>query len=93
MGTAWPRTADKIDITIKDANAAVNTTTRGCFIAMRAAMRNVLSPISENRIMIKERVKECHGELIVPDISSSSSSLNFSGGPRVSSSSSSCLSS
>ena len=46
---------------IKAAKAAEKTTRRGCFMAIRAAMRNVLSPISEKIIIDKERRKECRG--------------------------------
>src|SRR3954447_23478390 len=44
---------------IKALNAAVKTTRRGWRIAMRAATRNVLSPISETRIIVKEKTREC----------------------------------
>jgi hypothetical protein len=46
---------------IRAAKAAEKTRRRGCFMAMSAAIKNVLSPISENRIMVKERTKECRG--------------------------------
>ena len=46
---------------IRAAKAAEKTTKRGCFIAMRAAMRKVLSPISENIIIDRERRKEWSG--------------------------------
>ena len=65
VGTAWPRTADKIVITIRAGNAAENTNSGGYFIAMSAAMRKVLSPISENTIMVRERRKECRGRIKV----------------------------
>ena len=42
-------------------NAAVKTTRRGCFIAMRAAIKKVLSPISEKIIIVRERRKEWRG--------------------------------
>ena len=44
--------------------AAENTTKRGCFIAINAAMRKVLSPISEKMIIVRERTKECNGWMI-----------------------------
>ena len=61
VGTAWPSTADRIVIAISAVNAAENTTKRGCFIAINAAMRKVLSPISEKMIIVRERTKECNG--------------------------------
>lgn len=42
-------------------NAAENTTRREWRIAMRAAMRKVLSPISEKMIIVKERINEWNG--------------------------------
>jgi hypothetical protein len=41
-------------MTNKLANAPENTVNRGCLVAMMAAMRNVLSPISETRIKVKD---------------------------------------
>lgn len=64
VGTAWPSTAERIVIAIRAVKAAENTTSRGCFIAMRAAIRKVLSPISENMIIVRERTKECNGCMI-----------------------------
>lgn len=61
VGTAWPRIAERIDMTMREPRAAEKTRKRGCFIAMRAAMRKVLSPISEKMIMMKERRKEWKG--------------------------------
>ena len=49
---------------INAANAAENTISRGCFMAIRAAMRKVLSPISEKMIIVRERTKECKGCMI-----------------------------
>ncbi len=46
---------------IRALKAAEKTTNRGCFMAMSAAMRNVLSPISEKMIMANERTKEWRG--------------------------------
>jgi hypothetical protein len=43
---------------IRALKAAENTTKRGCLIAIRAATRNVLSPISETMIMVKEKTRE-----------------------------------
>lgn len=48
-------------ITIRAVKAAEKTRRRGCFIAMRAAIRKVLSPISENKIIVRERMKEWRG--------------------------------
>jgi len=42
-----------------EANAAENTTPRGYRIAIKAAIRNVLSPNSEIIIMINENTKPC----------------------------------
>lgn len=58
VGTAWPRTAERMVITINAENAAEKTTMRGCFIAINAAIKKVLSPISENMIMVKDKTKE-----------------------------------
>lgn len=46
------------------ANAAEKTTMRGWRMAMRAAIRNVLSPTSEKRIIERDRTKECNGWMI-----------------------------
>lgn len=64
VGTAWPKTADKTVMTSKAEKAAEKTTRRGCRIAIRAATRNVLSPISEKIIMVNDRISECNGEII-----------------------------
>jgi len=45
-----------------EANAAENTTPRGCRIAINAAIRNVLSPNSEIIIIINENTKACTGD-------------------------------
>ena len=58
VGTAWPRIAERMVMQMRADNAAVKTTRRGCFIAMRAAIRKVLSPISEKIIIVRERRKE-----------------------------------
>ena len=46
---------------MRAAKAAEKTIRRGCFIAISAAIRNVLSPISEKIIIVRERTKECSG--------------------------------
>lgn len=74
VGTAWPRTADKTVMVISALKAAENTTRRSCFIAMSAATRNVLSPTSEKRIMVRERTKEWKGR-IMPSCSSATGVL------------------
>ena len=51
-------------MTNKAAKAAVNTSKGGYFIAMSAATRKVLSPISEKMIMVKASKKECRGWII-----------------------------
>lgn len=48
-------------IRIRAVKAAEKTRRRGCFIAINAAMRKVLSPTSEKMIMVKERRKEWRG--------------------------------
>lgn len=61
VGTAWPRMAERMVMHMRAENAAVKTTRRGCFMAIRAAIRKVLSPISEKIIIVKESKKECSG--------------------------------
>lgn len=61
VGTAWPRTAERIVMAMRAVKAAEKTSRRGCFMAISAAIRKVLSPISENTIIVKERRKECRG--------------------------------
>lgn len=46
---------------MRAVKAAEKTISRGCFIAIRAAIKKVLSPISEKMIIVKERTKECRG--------------------------------
>jgi hypothetical protein len=48
-------------MTMRAEKAAEKTRRRGCRMAMSAATRNVLSPISEKMIMVKERMKEWNG--------------------------------
>lgn len=71
VGTAWPRTAERIVMAIRAVKAAENTRRRGCFMAMRAAIRKVLSPISENMIIVKERRKEWRGCIKEPGVAAS----------------------
>jgi len=78
VGTAWPRTAERTVITKRAEKAALKTRRRSCFIAMRAAIKKVLSPISEKRIMVRERRKEWRG-WIIPSFPSSSMLANFDG--------------
>lgn len=52
-------------MTTREDRAAVKTRNRECFMAIKAAMRKVLSPTSEKRIMMNERRKECIGAEIV----------------------------
>lgn len=61
LGTTWPKKADKTDITKRDEKAPANTTSRECFIAMMAAIKNVLSPISDTMIIKNESIKPCCG--------------------------------
>lgn len=55
--TTFPNAALNILITNKLANAPLKTVRRGCRVAMMTAMRNVLSPISETRIMVRDWVR------------------------------------
>jgi hypothetical protein len=57
-------------MTIKAEKAAEKTRRRGCRIAMRAATRNVLSPISEKMIIVKDRINEWNGWITPPASSS-----------------------
>jgi hypothetical protein len=57
-GTACPRKAERTVITIRAEKAAEKTSSRGCRIAINAATRNVLSPISENIIIVKDSMNE-----------------------------------
>ncbi len=52
VGTACPRTAERMVMAMRALRAAENTTRRSCFMAMSAATRKVLSPISEKMIMV-----------------------------------------
>lgn len=61
VGTACPRTAERIVIVNSAESAAEKTSNLACFMAISAAMRNVLSPISENRIIVSDRTKEWNG--------------------------------
>ena len=61
VGTACPSTALRMVMARRAVRAAEKTTNRGCFIAIKAAIRNVLSPISENMIIVRESTKECSG--------------------------------
>lgn len=74
VGTAWPRTAERIVMAIRAVKAAEKTRKRGCFMAMRAAIRKVLSPISENMIIVKERRKEWRGCIREPGVAASNGS-------------------
>ena len=48
--------------------AALKTWRRGYFIAIRAAIRKVLSPISEKRIIVRDRTKEWRGSMRVAGV-------------------------
>jgi hypothetical protein len=54
-------------MTAKDANAAAKTTLRGCFIAINAAIKNVLSPSSEMMIIVNDSINECSGAEAIPE--------------------------
>ncbi len=53
---------------IRAVKAAEKTMNRGCFIAIKAAIKNVLSPISEKMIIARERTKECSGWMIEAEL-------------------------
>ena len=61
VGTACPSRAERTVMTIMAEKADVKTTIRGFRIAMSAATIKVLSPISDTRIMVKDRRRECSG--------------------------------
>jgi hypothetical protein len=50
VGSRYPSEADNADMSSREAKAPEKTMRRGWRIANKAAMRNVLSPISETRI-------------------------------------------
>lgn len=58
VGTAWPRRAERTVMRANAQAAAEKTTTRGCLMAIRAATRKVLSPISERTIIVNETTRE-----------------------------------
>lgn len=58
--------AERTVMVMSAEKAAEKTRRRGWRIAINAATRNVLSPISENRIMVKERNNECIGLMTFP---------------------------
>ena len=57
-GTACPRTAESTVITMSAEKAAEKTSSRGSRMAINAATRNVLSPISEKIIIVNASMKE-----------------------------------
>ena len=59
MGRRWPISAERMDMTTREPNAPAKTSSRGWRIARMAAIRKVLSPISENIIMAKDCSKIC----------------------------------
>ena len=59
FGAAHPMTADRAVIVAKAASAPEKTVTRECFIAMMAAMKKVLSPISDARIIPHDLRNPC----------------------------------
>ena len=52
---------------MRAVKAAEKTISRGCFIAIKAAIKKVLSPISEKIIIVSERTKECSGWMRVAE--------------------------
>ena len=73
VGRRWPIAAERMDMKTREPNAPAKTNSRGWRMARMAAMRNVLSPISENIIIAKDWSK-ASGPL-----SSLSSSSSFVG--------------
>jgi hypothetical protein len=65
-GTVWPRRAERTVMTMSAEKAAEKTSSRGCRMAIKAATRNVLSPISEKMIMVKESRNEWNGCITPP---------------------------
>ena len=71
----------------RDANAAAKTTPLGWDIAIKAAIRNVLSPNSEMMIIANEKTNECKGfeaspeENVVSDPSKSNIECNGDNSP------------
>lgn len=61
VGTAWPSKAERTVMVTSAEKAAVKTSILSWRMAMSAATRKVLSPISEKSIMVKERRRECMG--------------------------------
>ena len=61
VGSVWPRKEESTVMTQRAEKAAEKTRRGGCFMAIRQATRKVLSPISEKRIMVRERMKEWKG--------------------------------
>jgi len=59
VGSRWPIAADRMDMTTREPNAPAKTSIRGWRMARMAAMRKVLSPISEMRIMEKDWTRAC----------------------------------
>ena len=59
-------------MTIMAGKEAEKTSSGECFMAMRAATRKVLSPISEKMIMVKARTKEWRGCISVAGTDSGS---------------------
>ena len=59
VGNRWPIAADRMDMTTREPNAPAKTSIRGWRMARMAAMRKVLSPISETRIMAKDWTRAC----------------------------------
>lgn len=64
---------DKIVINVNAEIAPANTVSRGCLIAIIAAIKNVLSPISDTRMTLKLAAKACSKPtfspiLMVPDV-------------------------
>ena len=58
VGIYCPNRAERTVMTISAEKAAEKTSKRGCLMAIRAATRNVLSPISETTIMVNEKTSE-----------------------------------
>lgn len=66
LGKTWPKNADRTDMMAKEEKAAANTTNRECFMAIIAAIKKVLSPISDTMIMSKEIRKDFSNSALEP---------------------------
>ena len=69
VGRICPIAAERQDITTNEPNAPANTTALGCLIARMAAMRKVLSPISDATIIANDCTNTLWEIVASPDCS------------------------